>query len=93
MRNVRYLKGTIEVKLQLMGMVTEDEPPTLILEGYSDADYAANTHRKSVSGGVIFLNEMTVGWMCRKKVSVAPSTMESEFVAASLVASDLLELK
>lgn len=48
--------------------------------------------RKSVSGGVIFLSEMIVGWMCRKQVNVALSTIVAEFVAASMVASDLFGL-
>ena len=35
---------------------------------------------------------MVVGWTCQKQVSVALSTMKAEFVAASLVKSDLLGL-
>ena len=35
---------------------------------------------------------MVVGWTCLKQVSVALSTMEADFVAASLVTSDLHEL-
>lgn len=31
-----------------------------------------------------------VGWICKKKASVVLSTMEAEFVAASLVTSELL---
>ncbi|CAI5747091.1 unnamed protein product [Peronospora destructor] len=33
---------------------------------------------------------MIVGWLCKKQGSVALSTMEAEFVAGSLVASELL---
>lgn len=57
-RIVCYMKGTIEPKLQLKEMATEDEPPKIILESYSDEDYSANrTDRKSVSGGVSFLKK------------------------------------
>nr|CCA16869.1 PREDICTED: similar to retrotransposon protein putati [Albugo laibachii Nc14] len=70
------------------------ETPTTMLESYSDADYAADcADRKSVTGGVICLNGTIVGWMCQKQASVPLSTMEAEFVAASLMASDLLGLE
>lgn len=91
---VHYLKGTNELKLKLKGMVTDDEPPTIILESHNDAAYAANrTDQKSASGGIIFLNEMIVRWICQKQVIVTQSTIEAEFVEASLVAIDFLGLK
>lgn len=62
------------------------------LQGYSDADYAGD-HKdcKSVSGGVLCMYGMIVGWICKKQTSVALSTIEAECNAASLVASELLE--
>ena len=64
------------------------------LEGYSDADYAADREdRKSFSGGVLCVNGMTVGWVCERQASVTLSTMEAEFVAGSLVASELLGMR
>lgn len=59
---------TIDLKLHLKGTERKDESPTVMLESYSDAEYAANrTDRKSVGGGVICLHGMIVGWMFRKK--------------------------
>ena len=54
------------------------------VEAFSDADYAADkTNRKSVSGGVLMVDGMIVGWLCKKQKYVALSSMEAEFVAAS----------
>lgn len=52
------------------------------------------TGRKSVSGDVLCLNGMIIGWMCRfQQVSVALSTKDAESLAASMVTPDLLGLK
>lgn len=53
------------------------------LQGSSDDGYAGGRKdRKSVSGGVLCINRMIVGWICKKQASVDLSTMEAEFVAA-----------
>ncbi|CEG49713.1 FOG: Transposon-encoded proteins with TYA, reverse transcriptase, integrase domains in various combinations [Plasmopara halstedii] len=71
---------------------TEDLPDGFIT-GYSDADFAADTEdRKSMIGGVIFVERCNVGWICQKQTSVSQSTAESEFIAASVVATELHEL-
>lgn len=65
-----------------------------MVDRYSDTDSAANpTDRKSVSRGVICLNGMIFGRMCRKQVSVDLSAKEAEVVASSMGAADLLGLK
>ncbi|KAE9036156.1 hypothetical protein PR001_g8973 [Phytophthora rubi] len=90
---MRYLKGTIDVKLRLEIDASSVRGAEVRLEGYSDADYAADrVDRKSVSGGVLCIDGMVVGWFCKKQNSVALPTMEAEFVAASQVASELLGL-
>ena len=57
----------------------------VLVEAFSDADgFAANKiNRKSVSGGVLMVDGMIVGWLCKKQKYVALSSMEAEFVAAS----------
>ncbi|KAG6609052.1 Integrase catalytic core protein [Phytophthora cinnamomi] len=70
------------------GSMSED---TIVVEGYSDADFAGDrVDRKSVSGGVLMVCGMVVGWICKKQSSVALSTMEAEFVAASQVTAEML---
>ena len=56
----------------------------VLVEAFSDADYAADkTNRKSASGGVLMVDGMIVGWLCKKQKYVALSSMEAEVVAAS----------
>uniref|UniRef100_A0AAV1V4T6 Polyprotein n=1 Tax=Peronospora matthiolae TaxID=2874970 RepID=A0AAV1V4T6_9STRA len=63
----------------------------VLVVAYSDADYAADkTDRKSVSGGVLMVAGMVVGWLCKKQKCVALSTMEAEFVAASQTAAEMM---
>ncbi|CAH0478328.1 unnamed protein product [Peronospora belbahrii] len=63
----------------------------VLVEAYSDADYAADkTDRRSVSGGVMMAAGMVVGWMCKKQECVVLSTMEVEFVAASQTAAEMM---
>ncbi|CEG45110.1 FOG: Transposon-encoded proteins with TYA, reverse transcriptase, integrase domains in various combinations [Plasmopara halstedii] len=68
---------------------TKDLPDGFIT-GYRDADFAADTEdRKSMIGGVIFVGGCNVGRKCRKQASVSQSTAGSEFIAASVVATEL----
>ncbi|KAG6572596.1 Integrase catalytic core protein [Phytophthora cinnamomi] len=87
----RYLKGTVDTKFAMhapRGSMSED---TIVVEGYSDADFAGDrVDRKSVSGGVLMVCGMVAGWICKKQGSVALSTMEAEFVAASQVTAEML---
>ena len=58
---------------------------------YSDADYAGSkVDRKSTSGTCHFLGESLVSWSSKKQASVALSTTESEYIAASLACSQVL---
>uniref|UniRef100_A0AAV1TEW2 Integrase catalytic domain-containing protein n=1 Tax=Peronospora matthiolae TaxID=2874970 RepID=A0AAV1TEW2_9STRA len=58
-RIARYLQGTCSFKLRLTPASSARE--TVSLESYSDADFAADKlDRKSLTGGVIFLNGMAM---------------------------------
>ena len=73
---------------------SEDGRASTKLEAYSDSDFAADkSDRKSLTGGIILLNGMTVGWSAKKQGGVSLSTMEAEFVAASEIARELLGLR
>jgi hypothetical protein len=61
------------------------------LVGYVDADFAGDLDgRKSTTGFVIILNGSTVSWCRKKQSSVATSTVEAEFVAASAALKEVL---
>jgi hypothetical protein len=64
------------------------------VEGYSDADWAGSRkNRKSISGGVIFLNGMPISWHVKKQSMVSLSTMEAEYIACSEAAKELLGIR
>ncbi|KAJ0395767.1 hypothetical protein P43SY_005684 [Pythium insidiosum] len=88
-RIARYLAGTTDVKMKMAC----DNPGSrkIRVETYSDADYAADKEdRKSVSGAMVMMNGMLIGWLCRKQTAVALSTAEAEFVAAALAGKEAL---
>nr|GEX86113.1 hypothetical protein [Tanacetum cinerariifolium] len=72
----KYLKGQPK-----LGLWYPKESP-LVLEAYSDSDYAgANSDRKSITGGCQFLGRRLISWQCKKQTIVATSSTEAEYVA------------
>nr|GEX17900.1 ribonuclease H-like domain-containing protein [Tanacetum cinerariifolium] len=73
-----YLKGQPK-----LGLWYPRESP-LVLEAYSDSDYAgANKDRKSTTGRCQFLGMMLISWQCKKQTIMATSSTEAEYVAAA----------
>ena len=55
------------------------------LMGYTDADWGVNPNgRKSQSGYAFFLCGGIVSWTSKKQTTVALSSTEAEYIAASL---------
>nr|GEX32415.1 putative ribonuclease H-like domain-containing protein [Tanacetum cinerariifolium] len=74
----KYLKGQPKLALWY-----PKELP-LVLEAYSDSDYAgANKDRKTTTGGCQFLGRRLISWQCKKQTIVATSSTEAEYVAAA----------
>jgi hypothetical protein len=64
------------------------------LIGYSDADYVGcKIDRKSTSGTCQFLGRSLVSWASNKQNSVALSTAEAEYIAASHCCAQLLWMR
>jgi hypothetical protein len=64
------------------------------LVGYCDADFAADVvTRKSISGYVFYLNGGPISWSSKQQPTVARSTLESEYMAASSATSEALWLR
>ena len=85
-----YLKGTI------YSLIYSRHDNGLSIFAYSDADWTSDVKTtKSVSGMVIKLNESNspVFWRTAKQRSVSLSTCESEYMALSALAQEVLILK
>ena len=78
---LRYLRGTSEYGLWYR------QTYEVKLHGFIDADWAGNpTDRKSTSGGVFSIRSTSVFWYSRKQISVALSSAEGKYMAASQAA-------
>ncbi|GAU51963.1 hypothetical protein TSUD_417490 [Trifolium subterraneum] len=87
-RIFRYLIGTPDVGLWYKKGSHFD------LQAYCDADYAGDKlERKSTSGACQFLGEALESWCCRKQNTIALSTTEAEYVAASNCCSQVIWIK
>jgi hypothetical protein len=76
-RIMRYLKGSLHLKLQLRGQHIK-------LKGYCDADWAGDVNdRRSTTGYVFSLGDGVVSWSSKRQPTVALSTTEAEYMAAS----------
>ena len=75
-RILRYLKGTREYKLTY-------GPTKEALSGYTDADWASQAHRHSISGYAFLFNGGAISWRSNKQPIVALSSTEAEYIAAS----------
>lgn len=87
-RILKYIKGTANY-----GIIYGSHKNEQII-GYSDADFAGDVEsRKSTSGSAFLIGNGTVSWSSERQKSVALSTMESEYMAASNAARELVWLK
>ncbi|CAL5022892.1 unnamed protein product [Urochloa decumbens] len=79
---LRYVKGTIDFGLMYSKGAAED-----VLAGYSDSNLAGDIiDRKSTSGLVFYFLGNIVAWASQKQKSVALSSCEAEFMAATAAA-------
>ncbi|CAM9871048.1 unnamed protein product, partial [Choristocarpus tenellus] len=80
-----YLNTCPSVGLSFCGFSTD---------GYDDASYAGDWNdRKSVTGGEIMFAGGSISWMSKVQRVVALSSTESEYIALSSVAQELLFLR
>ena len=78
MKNIlKYLRRTKDIFLVYRGS-------NLKLEGYSDSSFQSDLDdSKSTSGYIFTLNGGAVSWKSFKQQTVADSTTETEYIAAS----------
>ncbi|CDO73534.1 hypothetical protein BN946_scf185014.g4 [Trametes cinnabarina] len=88
-RVLRYLKGT-----RTLGIVYHGDRDVLAPIGCSDADWGNDLDdRRSISGQIFLMANGPVAWSSRKQRTVAKSSMEAEYMAASLATSDIAWLR
>jgi hypothetical protein len=85
---LRYLRGTIKFGLSYI------QGDGVNLVGYSDADWAGNSvDKKSTSGCCFSVGSGAISWFSRKHKSVALSSAEAEYMAASLASGEDIWLR
>jgi hypothetical protein len=84
-RVFRYLSGTHDHVLTYGGERHE-------LLGFTDADGSSQEHRHAISGHAFLIDGGAVSWSSRKQELVTLSTAESEYVAATHAAKELIWL-
>ena len=66
----------------------------MTLHGYTDVDWAGSVvDRKSTSGCCFNLGSASISWMSRKQKSVALSTAEAKYIAASMAYCEAIWLR
>jgi hypothetical protein len=87
-RVFRYIKGTADYRLTLGGISSDSR-----LEGYSDADWAADlADRRSISGFVFTLGG-PISWSSKKQATVSLSSMEAEYMAMTHATREAIWLR
>ena len=76
---LRYLRGTTSYGLNYEREAKFDQE--IKLEVYSDASFASEADRKSVSGYVVYMNGNVVEWSSKKQEIIALSTCEAEYIS------------
>ena len=87
-RALRYLQGSQAVKLTY-----KRNGKTIPIQAYCDADYAADSDRKSISGYVFIFAGSPISWQAKKQTTVAQSTVESEYAAMALATKEMIWLQ
>jgi histone deacetylase 1/2 len=87
-RILRYLKGTIDLGLQIFPTAIDHPLP---LKVFCDADWASDPDdRRSTSGTTIFFGPNLISWWSRKQQVVARSSTEAEYRSLAQATADAL---
>lgn len=84
-----YIKGTIN-----HGITYQNSTATKCLQSYSDADHGGDcTTGRSTTGMICLYSRGAIAWQSKRQRTVAISSTESEIVAASETAREVIWLK
>jgi hypothetical protein len=82
-RVFKYLKGMKNNKL-VIGKIRNG------LIGYSDADWASQDHRHSISAYAFLIDRGAISWSCQKQHLITLSTVEAEFISLTQAMKEAL---
>jgi hypothetical protein len=86
MRTIAYLNTTKDYWLTFGHGTTQ-------LEGYSDANWASQTHRHSILGYTFRMGDGAVTWSSKKQAIVVLSSTKAEYVAQTRAVKELIWLR
>jgi hypothetical protein len=85
---LRYLRGSIAYGLRYTSS------GGVLLHGYADSDWVGSSvDRKSTSGYCFSLGSAMISWSSKKQSSIAQSTVEAEYIAASNASREAVWLR
>ena len=85
---LRYLHGTIGYGFKYVS------DGAVKLQGYTNSNWAKSAvDGKSTSGCSFSLGSGMISWLCRKQTSMALSTTEAEYIAASVASREAVWLR
>ncbi len=83
---LRYLKGTHDLILTFGNSIEG-------LSGYTDADWASQAHRHSISSYAFLYNGGAISWRSNKQPIIALTSTEAEYIATSDSSQELIWLR
>lgn len=84
-RILRYVKYTVDTGLKFC------RNPSLLVSGFSDADWAGSPDdRRSTGGFAVFLGPNLVSWSARKQATVSRSSTEAEYKALANATAEIM---
>ncbi|KAF8715625.1 Reverse transcriptase (RNA-dependent DNA polymerase), partial [Rhizoctonia solani] len=83
----RYLLETAHIGL------TYDGNKPFYEVAYSDADFASQYGRKSITGSIVMMGGAAISWVSKRQPSVSLSTMEAEFIALCTTAKEIISVR
>jgi hypothetical protein len=87
LRVLRYLRGTITRRLFF------PRSSSFQLQAYSDATWASDSDRRSLSAYCIFLGGSLIAWKTKKQTAVSRSSAEAELRAMALATAEVTWLR
>jgi histone deacetylase 1/2 len=84
-RILRYVKGTSDVGLKIT------RSPSMLVSGFSDADWAGDVDdRRSTGGFAIFYGPNLISWSARKQPTVSWSSTEVEYKSLANATAEMI---